>query len=330
MRKLGIFFTTRNNYEMLEDWLKNVDYEGFEVLNIDEDSTTEQKALGKKVCDNYGIKYLDRDKRGFLNNVITAYEYFKTKNIHWGFWLHHDCYPLTNKFFDKLNKLICSEKLEEFGLVGFNTYHRRPSVAKYKKGIISKEFLARSPLEPGGNWYRNPRVWGGVKADLLSDKFEKPFAVEIPAAFGLAFNLKLYEEKIEVTDDYHMMNTMDEIGFQFLYQNIYNVSIPYLHLAHEDEKKREFDVPQVSSKHHEANKSGKYDSEEFNTDNKFFGKWGLSVLYDRWGIDYDNARETFELVKNQYKDTLLWDFYHHNPENGPLKTFPEIEYEEDK
>ena len=67
MRKLGIFFTTRNNYEMLEDWLKNVDYEGFEVLNIDEDSTTEQKALGKKVCDNCGIKYLDRDKRGFLN-----------------------------------------------------------------------------------------------------------------------------------------------------------------------------------------------------------------------------------------------------------------------
>ena len=65
MKKLGIFFTTRNNYDMLEDWLKTTDYEGFEVLNIDEDSTPEQKTLGKQICEKYNIKYLDRDKRGF-------------------------------------------------------------------------------------------------------------------------------------------------------------------------------------------------------------------------------------------------------------------------
>ena len=53
MKKLGIFFTTRNNYVMLEDWLKTVDYEGFEILNIDEDSTDEQKIFGKKICEQY-------------------------------------------------------------------------------------------------------------------------------------------------------------------------------------------------------------------------------------------------------------------------------------
>tara|TARA_R100001443_G_scaffold114869_1_gene131517 strand:+ start:494 stop:1489 length:996 start_codon:yes stop_codon:yes gene_type:complete len=331
MKKLGIFFTTRNNYDMLEDWLKTTDYEGFEVLNIDEDSTSEQKTLGKEICEKYNVKYMDREKRGFLNNVTTAYNYFKKLDIHWGFWLHHDCYPLTDKFFNKLNTLIVTNPLiEKFGLVGFNTYHTRPSIARYKSGLRSKEFLARAPLEPGDNWYRNPRDWFRTKADVNSSKFDKPFSVQTPAAFGLAFNLKLYEQVIEVTDDYHMMNTIDEIGFQFMYNNIYNLSIPYLHLAHEDEKKRDFNIPRVSSKHHEANNSGKYDSKEFNTDNKFFGKWGVSVLYDRWGIDYDNPRETFDLVKDNYKDTLLWDYYHHNPEQGPLKSFPEIVYEEDK
>ena len=101
MKKLGIFFTTRNNYVMLEDWLKTVDYEGFEILNIDEDSTDEQKIFGKKICEQYNVKYIDREKRGFINNVATAHKYFKSLDIHWGFWLHHDCYPLTDKFFDK-------------------------------------------------------------------------------------------------------------------------------------------------------------------------------------------------------------------------------------
>lgn len=330
MKKLGIFFTTRNNYEMLEDWLKTVDYEGFHILNIDEDSDEKAKEFGKEICKKYGVTYMDREKRGFLNNVDTAYKYFKSLDIHWGFWLHHDCYPLTDKFFTKLNKVILSEQLEQFGLVGFNTYHRRPNVVKYKNGGRSKEFLARSPLEPGDNWYRNKDTWHKCIADLESVEWDKPFAVEIPAAFGIAINLKLYDEVIELTDDYHMMNSFDEIGFQFMYNNTYNISLPYLHLAHEDEKKLEFDIPAVSSRHHKANQQGNYKPEHFNDDDKFFGKWGLSVLYDRWGIDYDNARESFELVKDNYEGTLLWEFYHHNPINGPLKSFSDIEYEEDR
>ena len=329
MKKLGIFFTTRNNYEMLEDWLKTVDYEGFEILNIDEDSTEESKKFGMKVCEKYNVKYMDKERRGFLNNVQSAYNYFKSLNIHWGFWLHHDCYPLTDKFFDKLDKLISSEKVEQFGMMGFNTYHRRHNVARYKQGHRTREFLARAPLEPGDNWYRNKNTWPNTRPNLESKEFNKPFSVEIPAAFGVAFNLKLYNENIEVTDDYHMMNSLDEIGFQFMYQNIDNISIPNLHLAHEDEKKSEFDIPTVSSVAHKAKEKGKYNSKHFNDDNKFFGKWGLSVLYDRWGIDYDRARESFELVKENYKDTLLWDYYYHDPVNGPLKTFPDIEYDED-
>ena len=53
----------------------------------------------------------------------------------------------------------------------------------------------------------------------------------------------------------------------------------------------------------------------------YYGKWThLDVWKERWGFDYMD-RSTFELVKSEYKDTLLWDFYHHDPENGPLKSF---------
>ena len=80
MKKLGILFTTRNNYELFDDWFEKASTEGFEVLSIDEDSTEENKKIGKDLCEKHGVKYLDREKRGFINNVTTAQKYFKTLN----------------------------------------------------------------------------------------------------------------------------------------------------------------------------------------------------------------------------------------------------------
>ena len=47
------------------------------------------------------------------------------------------------------------------------------------------------------------------------------------------------------------------------------------------------------------------------------------------GDSATQASELQRLVKENYKDTLLWDYYYHDPVNGPLKTFPDIEYDED-
>ena len=46
-KKLGILFTSRNNYNLLDVWLSRVDTEGFSILNVDEDSTPENKEIGK-------------------------------------------------------------------------------------------------------------------------------------------------------------------------------------------------------------------------------------------------------------------------------------------
>ena len=93
------------------------------------------------------------------------------------------------------------------------------------------------------------------------------------------------------------------------YNNIYNIVLPQFCLAHEQELKVKFGLPKSSPNGDEK------------TRDHFFSKWGHhDVWNNRWRFDYGD-RQTFELVKDQYKDTLLWDFYNHDPVNGPLKSF---------
>ena len=44
----------------------------------------------------------------------------------------------------------------------------------------------------------------------------------------------------------------------------------------------------------------------------------------RWGWYYEDIVEGFEQVKEIYKGTLIWDFYHHDIKDGPLKTYEDI------
>ena len=97
MKNIGIVFTSRNNYELLDNWMKKVNTEDFFILNIDEDSTEENKELGKKICKKHNILYKDRDKRGMQFNMLTAGDILKEKNIDWILWFQHDSYPKTER-----------------------------------------------------------------------------------------------------------------------------------------------------------------------------------------------------------------------------------------
>ena len=92
---------TMNNYELLDLWMSKIDTEGFSILNIDEDSTKENKQHGVDVCKKYGITYMDREERGMLHNVVSACKYFENQNIEWIVFITHDCYPTTPNFFTK-------------------------------------------------------------------------------------------------------------------------------------------------------------------------------------------------------------------------------------
>lgn len=301
--KIGILFTSRNNYPMLKAWMEKVDTEKYYILNIDEDSTEKSKQEGKSICSKYGIEYMDREERGMQHNMSTASKRFKSKGLSWILWFQHDCFPVTDKFFSKFDEMLYTGKFDEFGSIGFNVYQREsPGAPPYR--ICD---TARTPLEIGDFWYRSKKQWPGTKVDYSKPGFDQIFAVESIAWYAAALNIEVFEKYIIPTGDYHFFHAWDDMCFQFLYNNIYNVCIPQLILKHRQHLKKEYNIPTASPKADEEIR------------NFYWGKWGHHEVWkDRWGFEYGN-RKTFEQVKDQYKGTLLYEFYNHDPATGPLK-----------
>jgi hypothetical protein len=307
-KKIGIVFTSRNNYELLGNWCSQVDTKGYEILNIDEDSTPEQKQLGKEICKTHSVTYMDRETRGMQWNLSTACNYYENKNIEYLLYFSHDCYPKTENFFEKLNTYLNNKDLTNFGAIGFNILHDGYEIEDFDGDNTPLRTTARTPLEPGDLYYRHYEYWPNTRV-RYDEKFNKPFAVEsIMWTVGL-LNIKQYKKHILPTSDYHMFHSWDDIAFQFLFNNVYNIVLPQFCLAHDQSTKKPYGIPKDSP------------IGDKKTRDHFFSKWGHhEVWMNRWGFDYGN-RSTFEEVKDNYKDTLLLDFYNHDPINGPLKSF---------
>ena len=317
MNKVGLLFTSRNNYNLFDNWIDIVDTEGLEILNIDEDSTEENKIIGKKFCEKNNITYMDREKRGMQWNFVTACEYYENKGIEWILWFAHDCYPKNKQFFKHLNNCLQDPKWNDFGVVGFNVLHNTSEMNGWDYDNNFLGHLCRSPLQIGGAYYRCAGH-GDSRAQLeKDDSFRKPFAVESACWYSVALNLSLFEKYVIPSSDYHFFHAWDDICFQFLYNNVYNVTVPWFHMIHDQLSKQDSNMP-LNSPRLFSDKKGGAQSEEGNF---YYGKWGHHEVWkERWGFDYGD-RTTFESVKEHYKGTLIWDFYYHDPINGPLKSF---------
>tara|TARA_B100000035_G_scaffold268837_1_gene242459 strand:+ start:10720 stop:11631 length:912 start_codon:yes stop_codon:yes gene_type:complete len=301
MKKIGLLFTSRNNYELLDFWMQNVDTEGINILNIDEDSTKENKTKGKEICKKHNIKYMDREERGMLFNMVTACNYFESEGLEWIVWSQHDSFP-EEGFFSKFDNLVTEKNLDNFGVVGFNVLHDR-----------TWHQLARTPLQPEqGEFYDRYRA-----NTPLPYKWSKPYAVESVFNVVTAVNISQYRKHIIPTSDYHFFHTWDDIAFQFLNKNIYNICLPDFIAYHNQDVKVNYGIPYKSpllgGSHSKNEEEREY----------YFSKWGFKeVWFERWGFWYDD-RNSFEDVKEHYKGTLLYDFYHFDRNNSPtpLKIF---------
>jgi len=142
-------------------------------------------------------------------------------------------------------------------------------------------------------------IWGG---------FNKAIAVESPVDMGLAINVDKFKKHIHVTDNYHLFCAFDDICLQFMNKGIYNVTIPFLQMWHNQEIK----TGKIPIKSAQAAQAG---------DSKHFGDYGPHFIYWKsvWGWERDNVRNTFPADK--YPNGLIHDFYYHDYKKGPLKTF---------
>ena len=58
MSNLGILFTSRNNYRLLESWMSKVDTEGCKILNIDNFSILVDINNKKSLIYKHSIAYI--------------------------------------------------------------------------------------------------------------------------------------------------------------------------------------------------------------------------------------------------------------------------------
>jgi len=327
MSKIGILMTSRNNYDFMRGaWCSNVidkcDGDMFEILNIDEDSSAEEKEKGKKLCSDYkNMTYMDREEPGMHHNIENAIKFFGSE-VEYIIWFQHDCWPIQDNFFTEFSNFVKSGNLSQFGLICFNTlaqnFYRKDKESfdklkkDFKDGKKPLGTLTRCHLESPvtGEYYYSGRKSKRIKHEVDKKLFSKPFACSEANFFCQAINVKNYKEFIDVDRPFHFFRSWDDISIQFLSNNIYNLVIPSLYMEHRPDKKRDYDLPYLSVRL--ANKGkNTYHSISGHKEKEWKKVWG-------WNRD---KPETFEAVKNRYKGTLVYDFYKYDYRKGPLKVF---------
>ena len=123
MSNIIIYVSSRNNYDMLSgEVLKNINTEGFEFINVDDNSSEDEITKGKQICKDNDIVFLENKSRGVQMATQTLIDFINDNrpNCKWVICFQHDCYPITENFFSRINKLIHDDKLDDFGTLGFN------------------------------------------------------------------------------------------------------------------------------------------------------------------------------------------------------------------
>lgn len=325
MNNIGVLLTSRNNYEFMEKfWIPNmigkVDID-FKILNIDEDSTKEEKDYGRRICEENGIFFMNREEKGMHHNIDTATRFFGN-DIKYIIWFQHDCWPLQKDFFSKFNGLVHSGKLKEFGTVGFNAlaqnmFKNKGEHKKMIEQLLNGEkpmgVLSRSHLESAGigdMYYCGHKIKNRIKQPVPKKLFLKPFACSVPIWYAIAINVSQFKKYIDMNRKFYFFKSWDDISCQFLNKNIYNIVLPDFYIEHRPDLKRKVGLPQLS------NKPVKKGNETYHQSSGYNPKYWIK----QWGWVFSKP-ETFEKVKHKYKGTLLECFYKYDYRKGPLKVF---------
>lgn len=319
MDNVIIYISSRNNYDMLEgEVLKNINREGFEFINVDDKSCEEEVAKGKAICKKHGIVFLDNKSRGVQMATQTLVDFVNENrpNCKWIICFQHDHYPVSTDFFKTISKRIASEQLNDFGIIGFNVLDR----GAYTIDAYDKYNQGDSPLGMVGMCHLSVHSRTGrwlcpsqQREVLELDAWNKPFIVEFPMWASVGINVEKWNEVIKPTTDYHFHLWLPDIAMQFNFNNYPCLILPDLYTLNDQMLKTKYGIDQSSA-------PGARGGNEYH-----FGEYSnFEAWLERWGWYYEDIVEGFEQVKEIYKGTLIWDFYHHDIKDGPLKTYEDI------
>ena len=313
---LIIFVSSKNNYEMLEhEVLKNINTEGFEFINVDDNSILEQKELGINICKNNNILFLENKGVGVQMGTQTIMDYINESRpfCKWVICFQHDNWPVSNDFFERISNLIRKGKMDQFGACGFNILdsgHCTPenSLERFNKGDRVLGYLGLAHLSVTDNWKRNicSNRW---QLDL--DKWYRPFSIEIPVWAIIGINVNLWNNFIQPTEHYEFHLWYPDIAMQYLSNNIQQIIIPDLYCYNDQKLKEKYGISWNSA-------IGAQNGQEI-----YFGRYGphLKNFNHRWGWDYENINVQKDNCKKIYRGTLIEKYRDHKINNGPYMTY---------
>lgn len=312
---LIIYLSSRNNYDMFGgEVLSNINTDGFELINVDDNSSEHEVIKGKSLCKNNNITFLQNKARGVQYATQTLIDFINNdrSECKWIVCFQHDIYPISTNFFTKLSSYIDSGVLDDVGVVGFNVLDKGDyTLDSYNEfmrgdqplGMIGMAHLSIRSRE--GRWLC-PRQQHSLI--ISNNRWHKPFYVEFPMWAAVAINVKLWNELITPTSDYHFHLWLPDIAMQFNYYNKGCVTIPDLYCLNDQALKEKYNINKNSA------------TGAKNGDAYHFGEYSnFTAWKERWGWDYENVFGTYENVKHNYVGTLIDSFYNHKIQTGPLK-----------
>ena len=318
-----IYVSSKNNYDMLEhEVLKNIDLNGFEFINVDDNSYDIEKDNGIDLCKEKNITFLENEGIGVQCATQTLINFINKNrpNCKWVLCFQHDNYPITPNFFERISNLINTGKIDEFGLLGFNVLDRgkycKNHYEKWKDGEYVPGMLGLCHLSVKSESKR----WISPKHnyDLCVDNWDNwknPFIVEMPMWAAVGINVKKWNDNIEPCNDYRFHLWLPDIAMKFNSLNIPTIILPKLYCMNDQDLKEKYDIPSKSVtsgfKHYFGDVSSKDSQKIFNS---------------RWGWKYNDAKNTFGKVEKKYSNTLLSDYFNNDPYKGALKTYDFGEY----
>ena len=346
MSRIGIMYSSFNNYDLLEEVLNTINYEGFPVINIDDHSIEEEIELGKKLCKKHNIEFIHNSGKGVQLAVDDAITIMSKKyGVDWVFCFQQDIFPLTENFFSRFQSLVDEYDLPNVGAIGFNVldddkdgyclnalsdYHQGKKVnglmgifflsdSKYDIFRIpffkwAKEY-ARSLIKGvkrrfflGYRWF-SPRTFNNYNS--VVKKYNGVFCIDLPMWAGVAINVKHWQKHIKPDSNYIFHMWFNDIAMQFLSSNIEIAVTSNLYLLNRQSLKEKYGFHRSSA---QAGKDGNA---------KHVEKYGrhLEVFKEKWGFDYEEVRSSYPQVRNRYINTLVDQFYMHNCRKGPIKLY---------
>lgn len=312
---LIIYISSRNNYDMLKgEVLKNINTENFELINIDDNSSAEEIQKGKQICSDNNIVFLENKDRGVQMATQTLIDFINENrpNCKWIICFQHDIYPISKDFFKTLSDYISADKLNDFGIIGFNVLdngdYTNDALQKFTNGETPLGMIGMAHLSIRSNSGR----WLCPKQQnqlINSGNWNDPFISEFPMWAAVGINVTLWNQHIQPTNEYHFHLWLPDIAMQFNYLNFPCLTIPSLYCLNNQFLKEKYNINPNSA-------TGAKSGDEYH-----FGKYSnFDAWRSRWGWDYENTN-TFDNIKQNYENTLIGEYYKHDIQTGPLRKY---------